>query len=106
MFTGGGMMIIAVLTTAAGLIACSFVTGFFLAAAFGPILTETCYIITGARLYTFGYGYVSIACGTGWLLGAPAAGECHLQKIYHPLCPNLYIWLVSSNKHTPIVLHH
>ena len=52
------MTIIAVLKTDAGLIACSFVTGFFLAAAFGPILTETCYVITGARLYTFGFGYV------------------------------------------------
>ena len=69
------MMIFAVLTTAAGLLVFSFVTGFFLS-AFGPVLIESFHLITEARLYTLGFGFVMVASGIGWLLGAPAAGQC------------------------------
>ena len=74
------MLVFGLLTAASTLIISSFVTGFFLS-AFGPTHAETCYLITEKRQHTFAYGYLLIACGTGWLLGAPAAGQAVAFKM-------------------------
>ena len=52
---------------------CSAVFGFFSASS-GPTLAEYTCLITGTRLFAFGFGVQSLGGAFGWLLGAPVAG--------------------------------
>ena len=65
--------VLAVWTSPVGMMICSSVIGFFLA-AFGPTVAECACLILGPRLFNFGYGYLMVLMGVGWLIGAPAAG--------------------------------
>ena len=71
--TGFATIVLAVWTSPVGMMICSSVIGFFLA-AFGPTVAECACLLLGPRLFNFGYGYLMVLMGVGWLLGAPAAG--------------------------------
>ena len=70
---GLATVVLAVWTSPVGMMICSCVIGFFLA-AFGPTGAECACLILGPRLFNFGYGYLMVLMGVGWLMGAPAAG--------------------------------
>ena len=63
-----------VFNTPVSLAVCSGLVGLFYASV-GPIGAEVCCIITTPELYSFGYGFLTICSGLGWVLGAPVAGK-------------------------------
>lgn len=69
------MIMFAVWTSTVGMLICSCCLGFF-SATVGPSLAEVGCLICGQELFNFGHGYIMVAHGAGWLLGAPAAGGC------------------------------
>ena len=78
------MALLPVFHTPLGLAVCTGFVGFFFSAA-GPVNAEVCFIVTNAKLYSFGFGYVVVASAVAWILGAPVAG-------------NLIIYTTSGSK--------
>ncbi len=68
------MAILVVWTSSTGLIVCSGLFG-FLVASFGPTNAEVGVIIATERFFNIAYGYMMVAMGIGWVLGALAAGD-------------------------------
>ena len=68
------MATLPVFTAPIGMVVCSGFVGFFYSSA-GPVNAEVCFIITKPKLNSIAYGFVSIAAGLGWILGAPVAGK-------------------------------
>ena len=52
-------------------------------ACYGPVLCSLAIKYVGMELYTSSYGYITISCGVGILLGAPAAGKKYIHKDIH-----------------------
>ena len=72
---GGNTFMLARWMSSVGMLVCSCVHG-FCSSALGPTLAESGCLITGTKLFNFAYGYMLVSMGFGWLVGAPAAGQC------------------------------
>ncbi len=73
-FPGLSMVILVIWTSTPGLIVSSGLLGFYVA-SFGPTHAEVGVIIVTKRFFNIAFGYMLVAMGIGWLLGAPAAGK-------------------------------
>ena len=78
LFSGVSTVLLVVWTSTVGIIVCAVVFGFFVN-AFGPTAAECAFIISGGEKFNFAHGYSLIAMGTGWILGAPAAGQSRVK---------------------------
>ena len=74
------MGILPVFTAPIGMVVCSGFVGFFYSSA-GPVNAEVCFIITKPKSNSLAYGFLSIAAGLGWILGAPVAGKFYTKNI-------------------------
>ena len=50
-------------------------------AAYGPALSEITLLYTGKEMFVSGYGYMTLVCGVGGVIGAPVAGNSTFQHL-------------------------
>ena len=73
-FIGSITIVYALWTSPVGMVICSLVFGFF-GTSYGSLAVECAYLLTGPKQFNFAHGYMLVVMGTGWILGAPAAGK-------------------------------
>ena len=67
-------------------------------AAYGPALSEITLLYTGKEMYVSGYGYMTLVCGVGGVIGAPVAGNSH--PLYHTILFTFIVFLYVCNTFT------
>ncbi len=74
--TGLATVAMAFLTNLIGLLICTTIFGFFVAAFSAPANMST-HVLVGQAHFHIGYGFLASAMGFGWSTGAPLAGWIH-----------------------------
>ncbi len=67
------VIVVALFTTVTSFIASMIGFGYFFA-SWGPVLAEVLYQVVGPDDFSYGYGFLMVSSGAGYVLGAPCAG--------------------------------
>ncbi len=73
---GLSMFTMAIWTSAPVLMVAMVILGYFYA-SWGPVLAEVLMEVGGPDDFSYGYGFLMMAAGFGYMLGAPCAGQCY-----------------------------